>query len=215
MRTIKALACATALVAGVATSMAQSNVYSLNVVGYYNVPAPAGAYVMIANQLNTTNNTIASLIPNGPPGATLLKWNGGGWSAYVFDPDDLVWYPNGLATLNPGEAALYQSISATTLTFVGEVMQGALSNPFAASGVYAARSSQVPQAGLLITDLAYPADPGDTVLKWNGGWSASVYDPDDLVFYPSQPTFAVGEGMLVQKGPGATSTAWTRNFTVQ
>ena len=74
MRTLKALACATALVAGVATSMAQSNVYSLNVVGYYNVPVTANQYVMIANQLNTTNNTIGSLLPNGPIGANLLKW---------------------------------------------------------------------------------------------------------------------------------------------
>src|SRR3954470_8755678 len=75
MRT-KALLCAAALAAGAATSMAQSNVYSLNVVGYYNVPVPANQLVLVANQLNTTNNTIAGLI-QGPPNAQFYKYNGG------------------------------------------------------------------------------------------------------------------------------------------
>jgi hypothetical protein len=213
MRTIKALVCAAALAAGLATSLAQSNVYSLNVVGYYNIPCAAQAYVLIANQLNTTNNTIAALLPNGPVSSTLLKWNGG-WSAFVFDPDDLVWYPNGLATLNPGEGALFKCPTATTLTFVGEVEQGALSVTTPA-GTYVVRSSVVPQAGLVSTDLGYPPEPSDTILKWNGGWSASVFDPDDLVFYPTQPTFGVGEGMMIKKTPASTIPAWVRNFTVQ
>src|SRR5437763_197776 len=54
MRT-KALLCAAALAAGAVTAMAQSNVYSLNVVGYINttlVGSAAGKYQMIANQLN-------------------------------------------------------------------------------------------------------------------------------------------------------------------
>ena len=41
MRT-KALLCAAALAAGTAASMAQSNVYSLNIVGYVNVPLTSG-----------------------------------------------------------------------------------------------------------------------------------------------------------------------------
>lgn len=214
MRTIKALACATALVAGVATSMAQSNVYSLNVVGYYNVPCPAGSYVMIANQLNTTNNTIGSLLPNGPVGANLLKWNGS-WTTYFFDDVDLVWSPDGNATMNPGEAALFKSPTASTLTFVGEVLQGSLSNPFAAAGTYGARSSQVPQAGPVTPDLNFPSEAGDNILKWNNGWTTYFFDDVDLVWSPSTPTFAVGEGMLVKKAVGGTATAWTRNFTVQ
>jgi hypothetical protein len=211
MRTIKALVCAAALAAGLATSLAQSNVYSLNVVGYYNVPLVAGAYTLIANQLNTTNNTIASLLPSPVPGSRILKWTGG-WTAYQFDPDDLVWLPNGDATMNPGEGALFQSPSAQTLTFVGEVEQGALSTTVP-TGTYVVRSSIVPQAGLVTTDLRYPAEAGDRVLKWNGGWSASQFDPDDLVFLPSEPTFGVGEGMMIQKA-GAASTTWLRNFTV-
>ena len=115
MRTIKALACATAVVAGVATSMAQSNVYSLNVVGYYNVPCPADQLVFIANQLNTTNNTIASLIPNPPPGSQLYKFASGNWSAYTFDDLDLAWSPLE-PTLAVGEGAMFKKAASSTIT---------------------------------------------------------------------------------------------------
>jgi len=211
MRTLKALICTAALAAGLASAMA--NVYSLNVVGYYNVPCPAGEYVMIANQLNTTNNTIGSLIPNGPANAVFLKW-AGGWTGYQFDELDLVWTPDANATLNPGEAALYKSPDATTLTFVGEVLQGNLSTDLTPVGSYVARASQVPQAGAVSTDLKFPGEANDTVLKWGGGWTGYQFDELDLIWTPSEPTFAVGEGFLVQKAAGGT-TAWTRSFTVE
>jgi hypothetical protein len=213
MRT-RALLCAAALAAGIATSMAQSNVYSLNVVGYYNVTIPAGKYVLLANQLNTTNNTIASVLPAGPPGSILQKLSAG-YSAYTFDDVDLVWTPNGNATLNPGEAALFKSPVATTLTFVGEVMQGSLTNTLPI-GLYAIRSSIVPQAGLATTDLAIPGEGGDIMQVLGAtGYTAYTFDDVDLVWTPSQPTVAVGQGFLYKKSPSATKSNWIRNFTVQ
>lgn len=212
MRTLKALVCTAALAAGLASAMA--NVYSLNVVGYYNIACPAGEYVMIANQLNTTNNTLNGLLPSPEPGLRILKWNGG-WDTWTFDDLDLIWVPDGDATLNVGEAALARSDNATTLTFVGEVLQGALSNPLPAAEVYGARASMVPQAGLVQTDLGFPTEPAGRILKWNGGWDSYLFDDLDLVWTPNEPSLAVGEGVLVLKGAGATATAWTRNFTVQ
>jgi hypothetical protein len=82
-----------------------------------------------------------------------------------------------------------------------------------AIGALGVRSSQVPQAGLITTDLAFPGEPGDTAFKYAGGWSAFNFDPDDLTWYPNEPTFGVGEAIMVNKGGAAT--AWTRNFTVQ
>jgi len=213
MRTIKALACAAALAAGIATSMAQSNVYSLNVVGYYNIPCPANTLVMIANQLNTTNNTLGSLIPSPPPSSRFYKWSGI-WNAYQFDPDDLTWGAGAANTLNPGEAGLFKSAADTTLTFVGEVLQGALVNDLGAQGANQVRSSMVPQAGGISTDLKFPAEPSDRAYKWTGIWAAYQFDPDDLT-WGTEPTFGVGEGMIVKKNVGGTATAWTRNFTVQ
>src|SRR5262249_33655332 len=108
MRT-KALLCAAALAAGAVSSMAQSNVYSLNVVGYINQilvgGGAAGKFQMIANQLNTTNNTIGSLIPAAPDGTVLYKFNGtsfdiatslGGWDHPEY-------------TLAPGQGAIVNS----------------------------------------------------------------------------------------------------------
>jgi len=63
--------------------------------------------------------------------------------------------------------------------------------------------------------LGFPPEPRDLVYKWTGIWNQYQFDPDDLVFYPEEPTFAVGEGMIVKLDPGSTVTAWIRNFTVQ
>jgi len=82
---------------------------SANIVGGFLISVPAGGSSLIADPLkNTTNNTIGNLIPNPPPGTIVRKWSGSGgtWDQYIFDPIDLTWLPNGLATLNPGEGGI-------------------------------------------------------------------------------------------------------------
>jgi hypothetical protein len=196
--------------------MADSNVYSLNVVGYYNVPVAAGAYTLVANQLNTTNNTITSLFPPGsvPDGFQLLKY-AGGWAASVWSDEDGTWNgAGGAATLNMSEGALVKSPQAATLTFVGEVQQGTLTVAIP-QGVYAVRSSIVPQAGKLAADLGYVPADGDQVLKYSGGWSAGVWSDEDGTWNGAgDQTFAVGEGMMFKKTPTSTGS-WVRTFTVQ
>jgi hypothetical protein len=209
MRT-KALLGAAILAAGLASSMAQ-NVYSLNVVGYYNVPVPANQYVMVANQLTTTNNTLGGILPTVPPGSIFQKF-GAGWSAYVFDDADLVWTPNASATLAPGEGGFFKSPVATTLTFVGEVKQGSLTNNLPI-GLYTVVGSQVPQAGTA-TALGIPGEPGDIIQKWTTSWQSFVFDDVDLAWTPTVPSFGVGEGFFYKKSPTATNSKWIRNFTV-
>jgi hypothetical protein len=210
MRT-KVLLCAAALAASLASSMAQ-NVYSLNVVGYYNMPVAANTLVMMANQLNTTNNTIANLIPGGPPNALLYKF-AGGYTGYQFDDVDLVWKPDGNATLNPGEACFYKSPVATTLTFVGDVLQGSLTNTLPI-GTLAMRSSLVPQQGLISTDLGVPGEANDLAYLFAGGYTGYQFDDVDLVWKPSQPTINVGQGFFYKKAATSVSSSWVRNFTV-
>lgn len=207
----KTLLCAAICAAGLVSAVAQ-NVYSLNVVGYHNVTIPANTLVMMANQLNTTNNTIASLLPGGPPGATLYKYSGG-YTAYVFDDLDNVWTPDGNATLNPGEGAFFRSPTATTLTFVGEVMQGSLTNTTPIN-VQVMRSSMVPQAGGITSVLGLPGEGGDTVYKYAGGYTAYVFDDLDLIWTPNEPAMAVGEAFFLKKASTSTQSLWVRNFTV-
>jgi hypothetical protein len=238
MRT-KALVCAAVLAAGLASSMAQSNVYSLNVVGYYNVAVPGNQLTMIANQLNNTNNTLNyALFPANPAaadGSYVYKYNGG-YTVYDFDGlDSTPTFPNGywelngvpdtLATVNPGEAVFYKATTASTLTFVGEVLQGTLVNtlPF---GVLAMRSSKVPQQGKITTDLGAPGEDSDYVYIYNGGYTVYDYDGlDTAPGYPNgywelngvlnEPVINVGQGFFYKKASGGASSTWTRNFTVQ
>jgi hypothetical protein len=205
-----ALFCAVSA-ASITTALAQSNVYSLNVVGYYNISVGANAKVLLGNQLNTTNNTLAGIIPNPPPSSQFFKYNGG-FTAYSFDDVDLVWLPNGNASLAPGEAGFFRSPINTTLTFVGEVLQGRLTNTIVPN-VKAFICSMVPQAGRVTTDLGLPADPFNQVFTWdniNGGYSAYSFDDVDLAWLPNEPVVAVGQGFVY-----IGQRSWIRNFTVQ
>jgi hypothetical protein len=211
MRTIKALVCAAALAAGLATSLAQSNVYSLNVVGYYNLPLTGGTFYSIANQLNTTNNHLTVLIP-APPINTRYYEYAGVWNEYVYD--DTESWQGGDPTLDPGKSGLFKSPVNTTLTFVGEVLQGNLSVGYQAIGANAVVASKVPQAGAVQSALLFTPEVYDKVYKFDNTWVEYTFD-DTESWNPSEPTFAVGEGMIIRKGPGTTATAWVRNFTVQ
>ena len=213
----KTLLCLAALAAGAATSMAQSNVYSLNVVGYINVTIPAGQYSMIANQLNTTNNTLASLIPTAPDGTVFYKYSGSGYTISTYDELTPGWLPDGNSTLNPGEGGfiLNKSASPLTITFVGEVMQGTLTNSLPTG--YAIRSSIVPQAGTLTTlglDSTVVED-GDNLYVYNNGYTIYNYDALTPGWLPSEPTINVGQSFFYLKPPTSTKHTWTRTFTVQ
>jgi len=208
MRT-KALLCAAVLAAGIASTMAQSNVYSLNVLGYYNVTVPANQFYMIANQLNTTNNTLQGLIPVASDGAQFSKYNGG-YSTFTYDGLANAW--DGNPTLNPGEGGFFKNNtgSAVILTFVGEVPQGVLSNNIPAG--FSVRSSMVPQAeGLNTFTSPLPVEDGDQVFVYNGGYAAYTYDGLALA-WDGNPTIQVGQGFFIHK---AHTSAWIRNFTVQ
>src|SRR6266404_4522987 len=91
--TTKTLLGLAALAAGIATSMAQ-NVYSLNIVGYANVPAPVG-YAFHSNPLDASPSNLATnVIPNPDPaqdysgpwdGSQIQEWTGAGWKVSSFD----------------------------------------------------------------------------------------------------------------------------------
>jgi hypothetical protein len=221
MRT-KTLLVAAALAAGLATSMAQ-NVYSLNVVGYYNVTVPANSVgnglVIAANQLtNTAGSDISVVIPPAsvPENTTVYAWNG---TTYVLrirtsdDDDNAIW--SNTLPLPPGTAFWVQNPTASpiTVTFVGEVLQGDLAAPVPAG--LSMKASQVPQSGDLASVLNYPAVPESTTVYF---WRNAAYqlrlrttDDDDNAIW-NQPTVPdVGEGFWVQEN---APLSWTRTFTV-
>ena len=217
MRT-KVLLCVAALAASLASSMAQ-NVYSLNVVGYYNVTIPAGGLYMIANQLNTTNNSLGGVIPAPADGSQFYKYVGG-YHTYTYDGIAGAW-DDPTVTLNPGEGGFFKDNSGAgqVLTFVGEVLQNTspgLVTPVPA-GILVAVSSQVPQQGTLTGDLKLPPDDGDQAYVFNaGGFHTSTYDAIAGDWdTPGGPIINVGQSFFYKKVTGALSTSWVRSFTVQ
>jgi hypothetical protein len=216
MRT-KALLGAAIIAAGLATSMAQ-NVYSLNVVGYYNVTIPAGGFAMVANQLDTTNNTLAALIPTAPDGSAFIKWNGTSYQTALYDELEPGWLPAERQndTLNPGEGAFFKNSSAQplTLTFVGEVVQGNTTNTLPAG--FAIRSLVTPQAGSLAGDFGLPSnEDGAAIIKWDTAqqkYSTFLYDELEPGWLPAPgPAVGVGESFWSQR---QADGSWVRDFTV-
>jgi len=126
----------------------------------------------------------------------------------------LVWTPDGNATLNPGEGGFYISPSAVTLTFVGEVLQGSLTNTLPVN-TKVIRSSMVPQSGGVTSVLGLPAEPLDQLFTYHGGYTTYQFDDIDLVWTPTEPNIAVGDAFFYTKAPGGTASKWIRNFTVQ
>ena len=193
-----------------------AQVYSQNAVGYINLSIPSG-FSMIANQLVAPSYTLNALIPNPPPGTQVFKFsNVSGYSSSTFDEFDLVWSPNGNATLGLGSGAFINATAAFTLTFVGEVPQGSPITPSTPTPTgFSIVSSQVPQAGKVSTDLKLTAGPGDTVFRFSNasGYSSANFDEFDLVWSPSEPSVNVGEAFFLLRQSGSPAT-WSRTFNV-
>jgi hypothetical protein len=217
MRTKAIILGAALLAAGAATSMAQSNVYSLNVVGYINLNMTNG-YNLVANQLDFdgtgTNNTIIGVFSNNlPVGSIVYKFVSGSFNNYIYGRGG--WPPsaNGVS-FNPGEALFITIPSPVTITTVGQVLQGTYTNTL--SGGYTMAASVAPLSGTLdstgngglnyvpsTSDILYLWDPVnqvyDNYLHGRGGWS------------PSDPVISVGQGIFLS----SPNTTWVNTFTVQ
>jgi hypothetical protein len=211
MRT-KALFVAAAFgAAGLVSSMAQ--VYSVNVVGYVNTVLKPG-YNLIANPLETTANTVADLFP-GVDGMSVFKFVGGTYQIANFDAGLGEW-DNPAITLNPGEGAFVfnPTDGDVTVTFVGEIVEGTKTNELPVG--WSMKSSQVPQAGGLVSALGFPVAGGDAVFTYNTtrtppGYDIANYDEGLGDWDVGEPVIGVGQAFFLNK---ATAGTWSRNFSV-
>jgi hypothetical protein len=222
MRTKTLLLTAALCAAGIATSQAQSPVYSVNAVGYVNTSLVAG-YNLISNPLNNTatdGNLIKTLFGNLPDGTQVYLFNGTGFD--IGTVDSLSGGLTGPATLlnhalMPGEGVFVRINAAQTITFVGEVMAGSLSNPVPAG--FSVRSSQVPQAGKVVDDLKFPVVEGDQIYIYNTtSGKYDIYTSDSLATTgwdgpgaAPNPSVDVGQAFFVHT---VAAKNWTRSFSI-
>lgn len=158
--------------------MAQSNVYSLNIVGYVNVSVTNGNLHLLSNPLKPSNgnyniNNTVKLADPGSSLSSLYQWNEGtqSWDVSTYF-DGLGWFPD--APQAHGKGFFIQPSLTQTITFVGEVQTGTSTN--AISSALALVGNKVPVAG---------NEPGaavgnnlDTIYTWNSGassWESVTY----------------------------------------
>jgi len=207
----KAIFAAGLLMAAAAAQSTAQTVFSVNAVGFVNVNFPPG-FTLASNPLEGATNTVPVLFPSVPNGTSVFKFDSGTGS-YIGSTFLFGSWNNPSMTLVPGEGFFFKNPSATTLTntFVGNVKQGTLATPLAAG--FTLVGSQVPQSGLVTTDLGLPIGNAESVFKFDtatqsytggsflfGSWSA-----------PGEPSIGVGEGFFVKKNATAS---WTRTFSV-
>jgi len=166
-------------------------------------------YSMHCNPLNGSDNHINAVLPSMSNGDTLSKWDdatqqwmtsnifisGSGWS----DPSMI---------LAPGEGFLISVGTTLTHSFVGEVAQAYSVNPV--PNLQSIRSSIVPQAGRVMTDLHLPVINGDTVTRMING-SYVTYTYSGGAWSPSEPSVSIGESFWNNKNVGFW---WHRNYLV-
>src|SRR5438128_4849705 len=117
-------------------------------------------------------------------------------------------------TLNPGEGVFVQPTTATYFTFIGDVPQGTLANPFPSGD--SIRSSMVPQTGPIDTDLGLPLINNDVIYRYDnaaGNLVGYVYysDGQSYAWVPEVPVPRVGESFWIRT---TTSRTWSRKFAI-
>src|ERR1051325_1454281 len=180
---IKTVLCAAALLAaGAATSMAQ-NVYSLNVVGYVNATVVSPGYTPLNNPFKLTDNSLTNVVDPAdaiPVGTRLLTFTNGTYTT-VAKGASQSWGTSGAANTTQipnGKGYYLRNLSGSpfTVTFVGEVPQGALSNTFISASGYSFVGSMVP-AATFVGSLGVQPGTGDRILRFglNGSQTYTTY----------------------------------------
>ena len=224
---------AAALAAGVISTQAQ--VYSQNVVGYYNLNLVAG-YNMVANQFTVGNsNGLNEIFPSIPDSTFVYQWNGSGYTITIYDTGGgstapaQSWYmgdystPTNQPVLVPGLGAFLLLPSAVTNTVVGTVVSSNVNN--LVSG-YNLVGSSLPVGGASTNSLFNMAGLPDSsfIYQWNGSaYTISIFDTGGGSTPPAQSWYMSDystptNALSLKVGEGAffllpSSWTWTQSFT--
>jgi hypothetical protein len=192
---------------------AQSNVYSVNVVGYVNVTVPADKFAILSNPFETGNTSITNVVGGTlPDGTEAYVWNGTGYSdveGYIYG---FGWFP-GTATVPNGTGFFIKPSGApATVTFVGSITVNT-NKALNLNGVELV-GSQIPWARAIgdtntANTLNFPAADGDTLYLWDvaaQGYKDAIgyidgfgwFDPSATPVGPEGPTNNVAEGFFIQ-----------------
>jgi hypothetical protein len=201
--------------------VAQTTVYSLNIVGYVNVPVQGGGKLtLISNPLKPSNGnnniTNTMVLPDQADGTLLFTWGGTAWNATT--PSWLAGFGWDTPTDIPPGNAFFVSTPATTtnfnITFVGEVATGTI--PYTYAQGLNMVANKVP-----VTENfpgASVGNDGDLIYTWNGSaWNSAVWgyiggfgwNAGGATDSTNGPLLAVGSGVAYS---ATAPLNWTRTF---
>lgn len=231
MRTKSILLGAALIAAGIAPSMAQqSNVFSVNVVGYVNVNVTNGNFYLLQNPLDDGHGNIITNVLNGGDSV-----NGNLSAVYFYQGGVLTpletyftgfgWFP-GTNTVSPGQGVFLLATATSTITFSGNVVTNkseTLLPGFNLAGSAYPGSLNFDGLGLsahannLDVVLRYiPAGPNlglnDVSTYFTGyGWFETGPTAPGGGGPTGGPTLNVAEGFYYQT---TGTNAWSQNFTI-
>ncbi len=159
---------------------------------------------LVANPLVSSNMSISSLLASLPNSTTLQLWDQTNWGpTATFSAgswDQPYWQ------LTPGNGAFIHPSTNTTLTFIGQPVQGYITN-FIPSGM-SVRSSALAMAGGVDTLGLLGLTNGDSILKRSGAGYVA-YTNILGTWHPSTPTLSVGEAIIINSANG---TNWSQFY---
>jgi hypothetical protein len=219
---------------GSVSVMAQTNVYSLNAVGYINVTVVPGFNIIACPLIASPDNTIGTILNNSAnqyKKALVYQWVPSS-GTYTNDEASTAlagangftngWQYGGFITVNPGQSLWFENPFTTnlTLTFVGTVPTGSLTNTIVTG--FNMVSSILPMSGDLVTNslsLFTNATKKDAIYVWDPvgvtydtyNWSVALgWASNGVSTHPVIPN--VGEGFWYQTGNGPIN--WVENYSV-
>lgn len=217
---------------GSVSVIAQTNVYSLNAVGYINVTLQPGYNIITCPLIASPDNTIATLLNNtngqyqsGPRNvAQVTAYTAGSYSvdtaAEASAPSG--WAGGGTITINPGQAVFFFNPASTNMyaTFVGTVPTGPTTN-YLYPG-YNLVGSIVPVSGDLVTNsisqFTYGTNVGrssDALLTYAPGVGYTVDTFTAGAWANGDPILTnVYEGFFFYNALTITNN-WVENYSVQ
>lgn len=233
MRTKTLLLSAVALAAGLVSSIAQSNVYSANVVGYANVPLPGnGQFALVANPFDDGNGNYLTNVLNGalPKQSQALIWNGAGFNIIGKVGSPANWPAGTTNQLPPGvgffvrNGAVGSGVPDLTNAFSGAiaVLNGGKATNNLPVG-FSLNGSPIPYAGNLAIlgqnggdtnmDFGGPLTKQSQILTWNGSGYNIAGKVGSPAVWGATVTVKVGEGFFVNNKNGpATNVVETLNL---